>query len=123
MHVLDDTFAHIYILIQTRQNVVDVNYHITQYWHIIDELNNKVESLQTKLDQQQSTTVPSESEGGDLPVVTELCEKLKAYSQEEKEIRSVGDYILTDLSPSTCSKVLECIVHVTVLYYIHYIVC
>ena len=70
-----------------------MNYHITQYWHIIDELNSKVESLQCKLDQQQSTTVRSETEGRDFPEVTELCGQLKVYSQEEKEIRSFRDSI------------------------------
>lgn len=63
---------------QTRQNVVDVNYHVTQYQHIIDTLNSRVEQLQRELDHQSFSQ--------DLEV-TRLYEQLKAQSQEEKEIQ------------------------------------
>ena len=100
-------------LFQTRQNVVDVNYHITQYHYIIKELHLKIDHLQSQLDRQQSqaTTVTggglvgstsaitlSGREGemveqgyygshGETARITELCALLKTTSQEEKEIR------------------------------------
>ena len=102
-----------FCLFQTRQNVVDVNYHITQYHYIIKELHLKIDHLQSQLDRQQSqaTTIAggfggstsaitlSGREGemaveagyygghGETARITELCALLKTTSQEEKEIR------------------------------------
>lgn len=67
------------IIIQTRQNTVDVNYHVTEYQNIIDSLHNQVETLQRELGQQDE----NHSE------VIKLCDLLKSYSNDEKEIRLV----------------------------------
>ncbi len=51
---------------QTRQNVVDVNYHITQYRFIIKELHLKIANLQSQLEGQrsQAPTTTSIARGG-----------------------------------------------------------
>lgn len=92
------------INVQARQNITDVNYHITQYQEIIRQLHFKINHLQRQLDTQQSQTTTtgqgsSESaitlegerlsqyaEGAGLRF-TKLCTQLKTASREEKDIR------------------------------------
>ncbi len=57
---------------------MDVNYHVTEYKHMIDSLNLQVKTLQRELKRQHLSHDPE---------VTQLCEQLKTCSQEEKEIR------------------------------------
>lgn len=66
---------------QAHQNVVDVNRHVTQYLHIIEELQGQVIRLRQQLDNKSNGTVTESLE------VTKLCNELKAFAVEQKEIR------------------------------------
>ena len=70
----------IFLFLQTRQNVVDVNHHVTQYLHIIDDLQYQIARLKAELDKATMGTVESSE-------VTGLCEDLRTLAQEQKEIR------------------------------------
>ena len=61
---------------------MDVNHHVTQYLHIIDELQYQVARLKAELD--KATMGTAESSG-----VTSLCEELRALARDQKEIRCV----------------------------------
>lgn len=106
MLILCKSFILYYVCVdvQTRQNITDVNYHITQYQEIIRQLHFKISHLQRQLDRQQSQTMTvghgsSESavtlEGERLSQhadaagsrFTELCTQLKTASREEKDIK------------------------------------
>ena len=62
---------------------MDVNHHVTQYLHIIDDLQYQVARLKNELD--KATMGASEN-----PEITGLCEELRTLAQEQKEIRSVS---------------------------------
>ena len=65
---------------QARQNVLDVNHHITQYLYIIEDQQNQISKLKEELNK---TTV-SASESSE---VMSLCEELKALALDQREIR------------------------------------
>lgn len=59
-----------------------MNHHVTQYLHIIDELQYQVARLKVELDKATLGTAESSE-------VTGLCEDLRTLAQEQKEIRWV----------------------------------
>jgi hypothetical protein len=61
---IKDNLVFFFRLFQTRQNVVDVNYHITQYRYIIKELHQKIAHLQSQLEGQQSQAPTTSIAGG-----------------------------------------------------------
>ena len=60
---------------------MDVNHHVTQYLHIIDDLQYQVTRLKNQLDKATMGTTTESSE------VTGMCEDLRTLAQEQKEIR------------------------------------
>lgn len=64
------------------QNVVDVNHHVTQYLHIINDLQYQVVRLKTELDKATMGAMEKSEVNG-------LFEMLKSLAQEEREIRYV----------------------------------
>ncbi len=66
---------------------MDVNHHVTQYLHVIDDLQYQVARLKTELDKATMGTLESSE-------VTGVCEDLRALAQEQKEIRYVRTYVL-----------------------------
>ena len=96
---------YVHVNVQARQNITDVNYHITQYQEIIRQLHFKISHLQRQLHRQQSQ-ITTTGHGSSESAVTlegerlsqhaaegagsrfaELCTQLKTASREEKEIR------------------------------------
>lgn len=71
---------------------MDVNYHITQYWNIIEELNKKVDLLEGKLAQQQLAAANSKTERRDLSKLTELWGQLKVSAEEERAVRYLNSF-------------------------------
>ena len=70
------------LYLQTRQNVVDVNHHVTQYLHIIDALQYQVVRLRSQLDKTSVGGVAGSDE------VRVWCEELRTLAQDQKKIRS-----------------------------------
>ena len=79
---------------QTRQNIVDVNYHVTEYKHMIDSLNLQVKTLQRELTRPHPLSHD--------PKVTALYQQLKTCSQEEKEMRYSTACVHSTCVHSTC---------------------
>ena len=65
---------------QTRQNVVDVNHHVTQYQQLIAELQYQVIRLRAELDKATECTAESSEVRG-------LCDELRSLTQDQREIR------------------------------------
>ncbi len=70
---------------QTRQNVVDVSHHVTQYLHIIDALQCRVSRLRNELDK-ATTTDPTAAAVGSSEA-RQLCESLRQLTLEQRDIR------------------------------------
>ena len=91
--------------------MTEVKYHITQYHCIIKELQEKVSYLQSRLDRQPSGGGGG-AEGGakkESSEVHSLCQQLKEFIQEEKEIRymcRLYDTLLFNVFKSVRKKVL-----------------
>ena len=60
--------------------MVDVNHHVTQYMHIIDELQHQVIRLRAELDKATEGTVESSEVRG-------LCDELRSLTREQRELR------------------------------------
>ena len=80
-------------LFQTRQNVVDVNYHITQYHYIIKELHLKIKHLQSRLDRQQSqSTTTTVAVGGGEGLVGSTSAITLSGREGEMAVEAGGYY-------------------------------
>lgn len=86
---------------QARQNVVDVNHHVTQYIHIIGDLNHQIARLKRELNRDRAklgAAMPESSE------VTSLYENLKALVTDQRELR----HQLLELECALLQNSFEC---------------
>lgn len=68
-----------------RQNVVDVNHHVTQYLHIIDELQYQVIRLRAELDKATEGSAESSEVRG-------LCDELRGLTRDQGETRYITEW-------------------------------
>lgn len=89
---------------KVERNIVDVNYHVSQYRDIISDLKNEISRLRTKMHDtpterpRTSDEEPTEMNSNDLRV---LREKIVSAFKEQMRLRYLK------LNSSTCFKIFK----------------